>query len=158
MADYSLDVFYKESKFDSQANSVKADIKEDLSINAEDVIYVDSYSLTLNVPEEKVRELAENIFIDPITQDFSLNNPYEKKGYWVLEVHFHEDVTDNMALTAQEAISDYLKRKLEETEKISWIRKYLIKGNLKEKDLEKICSGLLANEIIETYNYKKVLL
>ncbi len=156
MADYSLDVFYKESEFDSQANSVKADIKEDLSISVEDVIYIDAYSLTFDVPEEKVRELAENIFIDPITQGFSLNRPYEKEGYWALEVRFHSDVTDNVAIIAEEAISDYLKRKLEETEKISWIRKYLIRGNLEEEDLEKICSGLLANKIIETYDYRKI--
>jgi phosphoribosylformylglycinamidine synthase len=157
MPDYSLDVFYSEERFDSQASSVKEAIREDLFVaGVEEVIYIDSYRISLEVSETEMKEVAENVFTDPVVQQYSLNSPFAKKGYWCLEVCFHPDVTDNVAITATEAVSDYLRRSLKDSERISWGRKYLLKGRLTEKEIEKICSGLLANSIIESYKYKKV--
>jgi phosphoribosylformylglycinamidine synthase subunit PurSL len=157
MAKYLLDVFCKDQKFDATGNGLAPAIKEDLFIKGvEQVSYVDSYIINLDIDELAMKELAENIFIDPIIQGFSLNNPYGPKGLWFAEVHFNPDVTDNVAITSSEVVEDFLKRPLNENEKISFVRKYLFKGKLSEEDIKKICTGMLANDIIEKFNYGKI--
>lgn len=151
-----LDVFYRDRSFDSHAASVKSAIRDDLGIiGIEEVVFADSYIISLEgVSDEVLGGIAAKIFIDPLLQDFRLDNPFEVAGSWAVEVKFHGDVTDNIALVAREAVGDFLKRNLGEGEGISWVRKYFIKGNLGEGEVKKICTGLLSNGIIESYTFK----
>lgn len=172
MNSYLLDVYFKDQKFDATGNGLVGAIKEDLSVKRiTEVSFVESYFINLDISEAKMKELAENIFIDPILQDFSITKPYEKKddgeanfspgflqqqkGCWLIEVHYLQGVTDNVAITSAEAIQDYEKRKLKQGEKIEWFRKYLLKGKISEEEIKKICSGMLANSMIEKFSYKK---
>ena len=156
MKNYLLDVYFKDQKFDATGNGLVGAIKEDLSVKGiTEASFVESYSINLDVNEAKMKELAENIFIDPILQDFSINKPYAKTGGWLIEVHYLPGVTDNVAITSAEAIQDYEKRKLRENEKIAWVRKYILKGKISEEEIKKICSGMLANAMIEKFSYRK---
>jgi len=152
---YELDVFFKDKSFDSTADSVKSSIQEDLDIKVDSLIYIENYSLALEESLEKVNELAEKVFIDSVLQNYSLNKHYEEKDSWLIQVSYHTDVTDNVGIVAEEAVSDYLKRQLKENESVSWNRKYFLKGNLSEKDIKRICFDLLANNVIESYEFQR---
>jgi len=70
-------------------------------------------------------------------------------------VKLKKEVTDNVGATARQAIEDLLDRKLLEEETIRSGRKYLLRGNIQEEEVKRICTGLLANELIEEFSYRK---
>lgn len=156
MSSWRVEVGYKEGKTDSIGAALKADIEEDLRIaGIESVSYIDVYEINAGLSEPEVKEVAEKLFIDPITQNYSINSNLISDFDWAIEVKYHSDVTDNVGITAVEGIEDLLGREFSEDEDVRSIRKYLINGKIPEKDVERICKGLLANELIETYSYEK---
>ncbi|MFH1586222.1 MAG: phosphoribosylformylglycinamidine synthase subunit PurS [Candidatus Diapherotrites archaeon] len=140
---------------DSAGNGALSDIKEDLLIKSvESVKFVDVYLLEAKLDEKKVKEIAEKLLIDPITQEFKINSEFFRGFDWAIEVSLHKNVTDNVGMTAEEGIEDIIGKKFEGS--VRTARKYLLKGNLKEDEVKRICTDLLANEIIENYSYKKL--
>ena len=146
---------YKEDRRDAIGESVKADIKEDLRINTESVSFVDIYRVNARLSDEKIEKIASQLFSDPIIQEYSVNKPFPCSFDWEIIVELNPDVTDNIGMAAEFGIEDLLGRKLKEKENVSYARKYLLKGNLSEEQVKKICTGLLANSVIEKYSYKR---
>ncbi len=140
---------------DSVGTGTLSDIKEDLLIKSvESVKYVDVYLIDANLDENSVKEIAEKLLIDPITQEFKINSEFSNGFNWAIEVSLHKNVTDNVGMTAEEGIRDILGGKLDGG--VRTARKYLLKGKLDEKEVKRICTDLLANGIIENYSYKKL--
>jgi phosphoribosylformylglycinamidine synthase len=70
---------------------------------------------------------------------------------WIIEVGFRPGVTDNVGRTAREAIELVLGRELKEEEKVYTSKQCLITGNLSLREIEKIATGILANELIQRF-------
>src|SRR3989344_2841928 len=150
---YRVEIGFLNKDTDSIGKGIKADISEDLGIPVQSVAYVEVYSIDADLGKEEVKAACEQLFHDPIIQEYSINKEITNGFDWIIEVTLRPDVTDNTGIMAQQAISDVIGRKLKEGESIRAIRKYGIKGKLNEQNVERICTGLLANLQIETYSY-----
>ncbi len=153
---YRVEIAFLDKDTDSIGKGIKSDIFEDLGISVQNVAYVEVYSIDAGLDKDEVKAAAERLFHDPIIQEYSINKEITNGFDWIIEVKLRLDVTDNTGMMAQQAISDVVGRKLKEGESIRAIRKYGVKGKLDEQQVERICTGLLANLQIETYSYKKV--
>ncbi len=155
---WRLETGFLEGKTDAFGESVRQAVSEDLGIKSvQEVKTVEVYFLELNLTEEKVKELAEKVFLDPVIQTYSIDSPVPAQADWEIEVKLKENVTDNVGIIAVKAVEDFLGRKLGEDESIRTGKKYLIRGNLNEKQVKKICRDLLANELIESFEYGKTI-
>ena len=137
---------------DAVGNKVKARIKSDLGMTVDDVRIINAYVIDDQVTNEELPFLAKEAFSDPIIEVFSVNRPLADDFDWVLEVGFRPGVTDNVGRTSKVAIEDALQRKLKG--EVYTSRQYLIKGDIKKKDVEDIASKLLANTLIERWVIK----
>ncbi|VVB99689.1 Phosphoribosylformylglycinamidine synthase subunit PurS [uncultured archaeon] len=149
---HCIEVAFSDEKLDSVGLSTAASVHEDLGIQGITKIrYSEAYCLDLSpaMTEKQAKAIAEKVILDPISQKYSLNKNLFPDFDFLIEVKFHPDVTDNLAIVTQEAIEDFLGKKVEG--KIVTSRKYYIYGSIGKQEAEKIAGGLLANGIIETY-------
>ncbi|MFH1256532.1 MAG: phosphoribosylformylglycinamidine synthase subunit PurS [Candidatus Diapherotrites archaeon] len=152
---HRIEVGVKEGFKDTVAESVKSSIEEDLGIKGiESMAFFDVYYIHMRLTESEAREVAENVLIDPIINSYSLNNESADGFDWAIEVQLHANVTDNLGIVAKQATEELLARKLEG--EIRTARKFLLKARISEKETRSICTDLLANEVIESYNVKKL--
>ncbi|KKS78551.1 MAG: Phosphoribosylformylglycinamidine synthase 2 [Candidatus Beckwithbacteria bacterium GW2011_GWA2_43_10] len=87
------------------------------------------------------------MLVNPVTQEFEVDKfTGSKKSKWFAEIGFLPGVTDNAATTAQESISDLLKIKFKDGEKV-----YTSQIIFKKKKLEEIS----ANPLIQTVTIKR---
>jgi phosphoribosylformylglycinamidine (FGAM) synthase PurS component len=150
-----IEVGYKPQFKDAIGNAVKQDIKEDLLIDSiEDVKYVEAYALKADLSQQQVEKIAQELVSDPVTQNYRINAQVMDDFDWEISVSYHDDVTDNVGMTCEQGIKD-LGLKLKEEDSVRTIRKYYVKGSLTEEQVKLICQGLLANELIESFEFKK---
>ncbi|MCR4368921.1 MAG: hypothetical protein NUV67_03375 [archaeon] len=151
---HKLEVAFKEKKDDSTGFAAKNDIEEDLGIGGLDSIFTSEiYYIDAELAAQKILEIAENVFIDPLIQKFSLKGNVHSGAKNFVEVKLHPDVTDNLGIVAKEAIEDYLGKPLEGNIRTS--RKYYLYGDIDAKAAKRIAKELLANEAIETFEVGK---
>jgi len=149
-----IEVALKDETLDSNGFSVKKDIEEDLQINGIDSVKAtEIYYFDTQIKEEKLKEIAEKVFIDPLIQVFSLNKTIFEKYDFFVEIKLRKDVTDNVGIIAKEAMQDYLGEEVQG--EIRTAKRYYFDGNISKEKLEKISKELLANEIIETFEVKQ---
>jgi phosphoribosylformylglycinamidine synthase len=143
-----IEVGFKANVVDALGNSVRKRIIEDLKIKVDSVKTVDVYTIDSELSKEELKTLGEDLFADPVIQDFAVDDSLAKDFDWLIEVGFKPGVTDNVGKTAKEAIEDVFKTKISG---VYTSKQYIIKGNISKEDTEKISSGLLANQLIERW-------
>jgi len=143
-----IEVGFKENVVDALGNSVKKRIIEDLKIKVDSVKTVDVYTIDSILSNEELNMLGEELFADPVIQDFVVDSSVAKDFDWLIEVGFKPGVTDNVGKTAKEGIEDIVKRKING---VYTSKQYVIKGDIKKDEAEKISSDLLANQLIERW-------
>ncbi len=144
-----IEIAFSEESLDSVGASVKKDLEEDLKIKGiKKVRYSEVYYLE-ETKTEKLKEIAEKLFVDPVIQTYSINQDLIKGYDFLIEVKYHENVTDNLGATATESIADYTSENI----KVRSAKKYYFFGKDKRK-AEKIAVGLLCNPLIENYRIK----
>lgn len=149
-----IEVGFKSCREDAIGRSVRRGIAEDLGIKVEEVLYLDVYEFRRGLGDADAKKAAELLFTDAITQSYSIGKPLHTDFDWEITVRFNEDVTDNVGHTAVEAVNDLLGTRLER-DSIRTARKYVIKGKLSEQDVGRICRGMLANQLIESFKYSR---
>ncbi|MEM4391061.1 MAG: phosphoribosylformylglycinamidine synthase subunit PurS [Candidatus Diapherotrites archaeon] len=146
-----IEITFSDQTLDSVGISVKNDIEEDLKIQGiKKVRYSEVYYIQMQLDKNQLEEIAQKLFVDPIIQEYSINQDIIKDYDFMIEVKYHDNVTDNLGLTAEEAIKDFTKKT---PQKVQSARRYYFYGN--EKQVEKIALGLLCNPIIENYQVRK---
>ncbi|MDP3014310.1 MAG: phosphoribosylformylglycinamidine synthase subunit PurS, partial [Candidatus Subteraquimicrobiales bacterium] len=148
---WRIEVGFKQGVVDALGNSVKKSIIEDLRIAVDCIETVDVYTIKAALSEEQVKQVAQELLTDPITQESSYNSTLAKGFSKLIEVGYKPGVTDNVGRTTVEGIEDLLRIKLKEDELVHTSRLYLIMGNITDEEAERIATGLLANPIIEHY-------
>ena len=147
-----IEVGFKKGIRDALGEKIKKRIIEDLNVPVDNVTTIDVYTLDAedaDLPGEQLSSLGENLFSDPIIQEFGLNEPLVRDFDWLIEVGFKPGVTDNVGKTARDAIEDILKKKFNGNVYTS--KQYLISGNLKKEEVERVAKDLLANELIQRW-------
>jgi len=126
-----------------------------LKIPVEAVRTLSVFTLDMELSPEELERVATGPFLDPIIQEYGIDRPLAHDFDWLIEVGFKPGVTDNVGKTAKEAMEWRLGKKLKEEEKVYTSTQYLIRGNLKRKDVEKICTDLLGNPLIQRFDLWK---
>ncbi len=156
MSSYTIEVGFEENRFDALGESVKTSIKEDLGIKKINKVYfVEKYVLPDFFKEKDAVFAAKNLFCDPVVQVFSINKKLVKGFDWLITVCYLKGVTDNVGMVAEEGLKD-LGFKLKETDKVKACRNFYIKAKISKKQAEEIASGLLANNLIESFKVEKL--
>lgn len=151
---HRVEVSVKSDFSDPVGESVRKDIAEDLGLQVDSVRTVDVYSTNIKLTQRELEEAARGPFSDPIVQVYSIDEPLTAKDYdWLIEVGFRPGVTDNVGMTAKDAIENLLGRKVEGA--VFTSRKYLIKGNIRKAQVSRIAKDLLANSLIERWEIVK---
>ncbi len=147
---HSIEVAFSDERLDSSGISVKSSVSEDLGISTiRKVRCSEAYYLEVPIEGEKLSEVAQKVFTDPIVQSFSIDKNLLEDFDFLIEVKLHPDVTDNLAIVTHEAIEDFLGYKVRG--QVRSARKFYISGKISEKDAGRIAKEMLANEAIETY-------
>jgi len=158
---HRIEVGFKEGIRDAAGERVKKRIIEDLNIPVENAKTINVYTIDADLSKEQLSFLGENLFSDPIIQEFSIDKRLARDFDWLIEVGFKPGVTDNIGKTAKEAVKDILKIEVGKDEAIYTSRQFLVSGEkLTNQDLERISRDLLANELIQQWfitDYKSFL-
>jgi phosphoribosylformylglycinamidine synthase len=153
---HKIEVFFGQEKNDAESISMKKEVESELGFEIDFFKIVRCYYLNAELSLEEAKETAEKLFCDPIVQNYSIDSDTGIKAGFMVEVKFLPGVTDNEGNAAIIGVKDLLKRKFKEKENIRTSKKYFISGNLKKKEIERICRELLANQVVESYEIKKL--
>ena len=126
-------------------------VSRDLGISLTDIRVADSFVLDRILSPEQLKLLSEEVFLDPVVQDVSVDEPISLPYDWLIEVGFRPGVTDNVARTAREAIQRTLGVKFSSDEGVYSRKLYFLSGPISKHEAERIARDLLANELIQTW-------
>lgn len=148
---HRIEVRLKSYLPDAKGLGLAKDI-HDLGITTvSDVRVVDIYWLDVNLPPDKLDLICQSLLADPVTQEYRYEQTpqdEEKVGtnYHAIEVAYNAGVTDPVEETVMKAIHDL---GVESVRGVKTAKRYLLQGQLDERQLEVICSRLLVNPIIQ---------
>ena len=149
---HRIEVGFKSGIRDALGEKIKRRIYDDLHISmVAEVRTIEVYTLDFSLSPADLAAIAAGPFSDPIIQNYSIDRPLASGFDWLVEVGFRPGVTDNVGRTSREAVELRLSRTLRPEEKVYTSRQYLMKGKLDERMMREIATGLLANELIQTY-------
>ncbi|MDL1955637.1 MAG: phosphoribosylformylglycinamidine synthase subunit PurS [Candidatus Desulfofervidus auxilii] len=148
---FRVEVGFKPGIKDALGEKITKKIRNFLGIPVEEVKTVFVYTVDADLTREEIEIIANGPFSDPIIQNYSIDRPLITDFDWMIEIGFKPGVTDNVGKTAKEAIEWRLSRSLKPEEGVYTSTLYLLKGNLTEKDTERIAVELLANTLIHRY-------
>ncbi|MGL1861010.1 MAG: AIR synthase-related protein [Pseudodesulfovibrio sp.] len=130
-------------------------IKSELGMDVKDVRIVNVFTLE-GVSQEQVDLTLERAALhDPVLHEVALK-PLARDFDWILEVGFRPGVTDNEGRTARETLGVALCLSKDELEgiKVYTSKQYLITADMDEAGIQHVAKDLLANELIQRYEYK----
>ena len=148
---HRIEIGLKNQIRDALGEKLKKRIREDLDLEVQSVNTISVYTIDADLSPEQLETVASGPFSDPVTQAYAIDRPLAQSFDWFIEVGFGPGVTDNVGKTAREAIELRLGVKLKEEERVYTSIQYLIKGNLKRPEVEKICTGILVNPLIQRF-------
>jgi len=137
---------------DAIGNSLKKTILEDLGIRLSSVRIIEAYTLNFPLPLKDLDTVASQCFSDRVLQNFTIvsrDGHLARKGFdFIVEVGFRPGVTDNVGMTAKEAMEDTLRLALPYGHKVFTSKQFLFRGKALKEDILRIVRGILANELI----------
>ncbi|QQG40016.1 MAG: phosphoribosylformylglycinamidine synthase [Candidatus Aenigmatarchaeota archaeon] len=145
MAVSVIQVGYKADQRDPDGEKTLRELRN-AGLRVEDVRVLKNYRIESDLLQDELERLTRGLFLDPIAQQVSLNEPLDVPADAAVEVAFKGGVTDREGRTAQEAISDFLGRSFEG--KVYTSAEYLLRGGLTDAELER-ASSMLHNSRIK---------
>ncbi|WP_371803843.1 AIR synthase-related protein [Candidatus Lokiarchaeum ossiferum] len=134
----------------STSRNVRNDIIHDLNISdVSKVEVINVYTIEGgNLTREELNFLGKEVFSDPIVENFEIDQQLATvfPGS-ILEVGFKPGVTDNVGMTAVEAIKDAIGK---DVKAVYSSKQYLLHG-VEPKTAEIIAKDLIANQLIERW-------
>jgi len=111
IAEFRVEVFYK--KDDPRGTAVKEKFIT-LGYSIDKVYLSDNYLLNIDVNAKDIKNAAD-ILIQPVTQNYSINLPYNPENFdYCVEIGFLPGVTDNVSHTVRESLEDLFDKKFDE--------------------------------------------
>ncbi|MFP4176576.1 MAG: phosphoribosylformylglycinamidine synthase subunit PurL [Candidatus Brocadiia bacterium] len=154
MQQYRIETIHKKERKDPDGLSALGEA-QDLGIAGIERIHaMDVYIVDGNPDIHEIRQLAENLFIDPVVQEYrvcgidDITWPWAEEGeVHTIEVNRKPGVMDPSRQSAMKGAADLgLADKLES---IRTARKYCVRGDVPEEEIEHLARGALANTTIE---------
>ncbi|MEZ0576713.1 phosphoribosylformylglycinamidine synthase, partial [Halodesulfovibrio aestuarii] len=138
---------------DTQGIKTANKIREALGFDVKDVRQVKVFTVDGLTEEQLGTVVSEAALHDPVLQDAALS-PVSSQADWVLEVGFRPGVTDNEGRTARETIAIVLELADREAVSVYVADQYHIYGDFTEDQIASIGRDVLANELIQRFEYK----
>ena len=147
---YKIEIEDKPGIFDAVGAGIKKDIL-DLGIkNVESVRFVQAYIIEGGLLEDDARIICEELLVDRIAQDYSINELTNLRTYeqnkFVIEVAYNAGVMDPVEESTLKGIRDL---GINSVNSIRTAKKYLIRGRLADIQLKTISEKLLYNKLIQ---------
>ncbi len=147
---YRVEVRLKGHLPDARGLGLVRDI-HDLGITTvSDARVVDIYWLDGDFTADEVELICQRLLVDAVTQEYRCSTSHgeikAESGYHAVEVAYNAGVTDPLEDTVIKAVADL---GLEGLRAVKSARRYLLQGQLDERELETICTRLLVNPIIQ---------
>jgi phosphoribosylformylglycinamidine synthase II len=135
---------------DPEGDKLEKDIR-DVGITAvKQARFSDVYLLEGELDEVDVGKIGQELLADPVVEDFSWGegslSRIEGGDTHVIEVAYNPGVTDPVAGSVGKAIRDL---GIATVTSVKTARKYSLRGNLSEENLQSICDKLLVNSLIQ---------
>jgi phosphoribosylformylglycinamidine synthase len=152
---HRIEVGIAAAEHDAPGERVRRRIHAELGVDVARVRQVEVYTVEGELSEGELERVASGALSDPVLQVWSVDRPLlghvvDEHFDWAVEVALRPGVTDNVGRTAREAIALLLDRP--ESELAAYHGQQLVlTGALDGDDLDRIASGLLANELIQRY-------
>ncbi len=142
----AVEVFSKnEDARDSAARAAIEGTGLDAEARVSDVYYIDGA-----ISEKDLTEIAEKLLTDSLTQEYSTKSA-EKKGCWIIEVRYKDNVSD----PAEDSILKAIRELGKDARAARTAKRHYIKAEIDGKQAESLCKRLFANAIVEDYFYGK---
>src|SRR3989344_6504643 len=110
---YRVEVSRKRGSPYLLSQGILGELREDLQFsNIDSLRAANLFEINANLDDTALRALCENLFADPITEEFSVNEHLFSEFDFCLEIAFLRGITDNVGLTAKRGIEDFLGKKL----------------------------------------------
>jgi len=151
-------VTYKRPDYDPIGIMKKGEI-HDLRLHVERVETMYVYFIYGTVGEPEILRACKELFVDPITQDFSYTHEGDslklitEKNAWLVQVKSKTGVTDAVGESAMKAMALI---GIHGVERVESAFSYIIKGKLTESELRTVCEKVLCNPLIHNYRYVRV--
>ncbi len=151
---HRIEVGFGPSFDDAPGEKIRRRAESELGMNLDRVRVLDVYTIDAELSIAQLQVAAGEPLCDPIVQRASIDSPLWKDDTsfdWAIEVGARPGVTDNVGRTATEALSLALGRNFGPREGVYHSRQYLVWGELDRQHVKRLCSGLLANDLIQQY-------
>ncbi len=150
---HTIEITFKSGLKDAFAESKQNEIF-DLGFAVKSVKVIILYSIDKNLCEKDLNILAQELFSDPLTQEFSVDESMVGRFSWDWLIHVKNlpGVKDNTGERARDAIQDVLRTEFGKGEAVYTSKYFLITGNSKKSDIEKIAKGSLAYESVDSWH------
>ena len=148
---YKIEIKEKPGIFDAVGAGIKKDIF-DLGIKTvREVRFVQVYIIEGSICEEEARKICEELLVDKIAQDYSVNSRTQRtqsnsRTEFIVEVAYNPGVMDPVEDSTLKGIRDL---GIEGEVCVKTAKKYIIKGKLSSSQLKIISEKLLYNKLIQ---------
>ena len=145
----------KENVRDVVGEKFARKMKGELGVDAGTVRIINVFTLEGLDAAQVDMALERAALHDPVLHEVALI-PLAREFSWIIEVGFRPGVTDNEGRTARETLGVVLGLTKDELEsvKVYTSKQYLLTADLVEAGVKRIAGDLLANELIQRYEYK----
>ncbi len=138
----AVEVFSKkEDARDAAAKTAIADFGIDADARVSDVYYIEGA-----LSGQDVREIAEKLLTDSLTQEYKTEEA-ARKGCWIIEVRYKDNVSD----PAEDSIIKAIKDLGKDAKAARTAKRYYIRAEISQREAESMCRKLFANDIVEDY-------
>jgi len=148
---HRIEVGFADGVRDVRGEKVQKMIRDRFSIEVARVRTVDVFTIEGALTHDQLTAIAGEPLSDPVVQRFAVDAGYVETFEWLVEVGFRPGVTDNVGKTARESIELFLFGEKRGEIAVYTARQYCIDGTLTRSDVERIASGILANDLIERF-------
>jgi phosphoribosylformylglycinamidine synthase II len=145
---WRFEVFSRAGFADVQGNTILQDIKELGIDSVEAVQFARVYLIEADFDKEFAERLAKELLADPVCEEYYIGRSKAPAGLaraTLIEVHLKSGVTDPVAQSVTAAIADMGVR----VGNVRTARKYILLGEINQKQTDIIAKKILANDCIE---------
>ncbi len=150
MAFTTIQVIPKPGVADVRGANLASQARRFLGIDTGRIQAIQVYLVDYDLPEQRIAAFAQEVLCDPITQLVTMDEPWVDPGFAsYLLVAKHAGVTDDVGITAQRALADFLGQSLDvSTQHIYSQDLYLVEQRLPAAELRRIGEELAGNPLI----------
>ena len=142
---------YLKTKFkDTKGISIQNKCLKQLNINTGEIKTSKFYTVDYEIKEDNFLKFAENCLQNKITDEVLINEVFDDAKYKsIIAVAQLPGVTDDIGVSAQTALADFLNRKMDiNVQHIFTQDIYYIENKLSENELNEIAKSFLGNPLI----------